>query len=47
LSETCDELFLLSKGNIIKSVKKEEFDTLESEMKAVTIGNKIEKLGLV
>lgn len=46
LNETCDEIFLLKNGQIIKSVLKEEFSNLESEMKAFTIGNKIEKLNL-
>ena len=46
LNDTCDEIFLLKNGKIIKSVLKEEFKHLESEMKAFTIGNKIEKLNL-
>jgi len=46
LSETCDEIHLLSNGSFIKSVQKSEFTSLESEMKQTTIGNKIEKLGL-
>ena len=46
LNETCDEIFLLKNGQIIKSVLKEEFSSLESEMKAFTIGNKIKKLNL-
>jgi len=46
LSETCDEIHLLSNGTFIKSVQKSEFTSLESEMKQTTIGNKIEKLGL-
>ena len=40
------EIFLLKNGQIIKSVLKEEFSSLESEMKAFTIGNKIKKLNL-
>jgi ABC-2 type transport system ATP-binding protein len=47
LSETCDEIHLLSNGSFIKSVQKSEFKSLESEMKQTTIGNKIEKLGLI
>jgi len=46
LSETCDEIHLLSNGIFIKTVQKSEFTSLESEMKQTTIGNKIEKLGL-
>jgi ABC-2 type transport system ATP-binding protein len=47
LSDTCDEIFLLHQGELVKSVKKENFSLLESDMKAVTIGNKIEKLELI
>jgi ABC-2 type transport system ATP-binding protein len=46
LSETCDEIHLLSNGTFIKSVERNEFSILESEMKKVTIGKKIENLGL-
>ena len=46
LSETCDEISLLKNGELSKSVLKDEFHRLESEMKEVTIGNKIEKLDL-
>ena len=46
LNDTCNEIHLLSKGCFIKSVQKEEFQSLEAEMKQMTIGNKIEKLGL-
>jgi ABC-2 type transport system ATP-binding protein len=46
LNDTCDEIFLLKNGQIIKRVLKEEFRNLESEMKEFTIGNKIEKLNL-
>lgn len=34
LSETCDEIHLLSEGEIIKSVQQQDFATLEQEMKA-------------
>ncbi len=47
LSETCDEIHLLKKGKIIKSVLKQEFSELEEEMKKVTIGSKINKLKLI
>jgi len=46
LSDTCDEIHLLSNGSFIKSVQKADFSALETEMKQITIGNKIEKLGL-
>ena len=46
LNDTCDEIFLLKNGQIIRRVLKEEFSNLESEMKEFIIGNKIEKLKL-
>ena len=46
LSEICDEIILLKQGRLIKSVKKESFAALESEMKDFLIGDKIERLGL-
>lgn len=46
LSDICDEIHLLRKGEQIKSVQKSEFKHLEQEMKEITIGNRIEKLEL-
>jgi len=46
LSDTCDEIHLLRKGEQIKSVQKVNFKFLEQEMKESTIGNRIEKLEL-
>jgi ABC-2 type transport system ATP-binding protein len=46
LSDTCDEIHLLRKGEQIKSVQKVNFKTLEQEMKEIIIGNRIEKLEL-
>ena len=46
LSDTCDEIHLLRKGEQIKSVQKVNFEFLEQEMKESTIGNRIEKLEL-
>ncbi|MDW5289924.1 ATP-binding cassette domain-containing protein [Formosa sp. PL04] len=46
LADTCDEIFLMKDGEIIKKVKQIDFDNLESEMKAFTIGNRIDKLEL-
>ena len=47
LSETCDEINLLSEGSIVKLVQRENFQSLETEMKQMTVGNRIEKLGLL
>jgi ABC-2 type transport system ATP-binding protein len=44
LSDTCDEIHLLRKGEQLKSVQKTEFKILEQEMKTMTIGNRIERL---
>ena len=46
LSATCDEIDLLENGRFVKSVQKQDFPALEQEMKEVTVGNKIELLGL-
>lgn len=46
LSDTCDEIYLLRKGEQIKSVQKEDFKNLEQEMKEITIGNRIDMLEL-
>lgn len=46
LSDTCDEIHLLTKGEQIKTVQKKDFKFLEEEMKDITIGNRIEKLEL-
>ena len=46
LSDTCDEIHLLKKGEPNRMVQRSTFSTLEQEMKSVTIGKGIEKLGL-
>ena len=46
LSDTCDEIHLLRKGEQIKSVNKTGFNDLEQEMKEITIGNLIKNLDL-
>ena len=46
LSETCDEIFLLKKGQIIKKVNRKDFEGLQKEMKEFTIGSRIQKIGL-
>jgi hypothetical protein len=38
---------LLNEGSIVKSVQREDFQSLETEMKQMTVGNRIEKLGLL
>ncbi len=47
LSDTCDEIHLLKNGVFIKKVYQEDFDKLEAAMKETTVGNKIDKLGLI
>ena len=46
LSDTCDEIHLLRKGEQIKSVNKTGFKDLEQEMKEIIIGNLIKNLDL-
>lgn len=46
LSDTCNEIHLLSSGEITKTVQSEHFSALEAEMKEVFIGSKIEQLEL-
>lgn len=46
LKDTCDEIYLLSKGSFTKRVMSQDFDALEKEMKEFTIGNILEKLNL-
>lgn len=46
LSDTCDEIHLLRKGEQVKSVNKTGFKDLEQEMKEITIGNLIKNLEL-
>jgi len=46
LSEVCDEILLLDKGEFVKSVQRNDFSALELEMKDVTVGNKLDKLEL-
>jgi len=46
LSDTCDEIHLLRKGEQIKSVNKAGFKDLEQEMQEITIGNLIKNLEL-
>ena len=46
LADTCDEIYLLKNGAIIRKVNQPDFNNLETEMKAFTVGNRIEKLEL-
>jgi len=46
LTATCDEIFLMKNGEIIRKVKQVDFSNLETEMKNFTIGNRIDKLEL-
>ena len=46
LSDICDEIHLLRKGEPIKTFQKDNFKSLEQEMKLIVVGNRIEKLGL-
>jgi ABC-2 type transport system ATP-binding protein len=46
LADTCDEIYLMKNGEIIKKVDQADFNTLEKEMKEFTIGSKIDKLEL-
>lgn len=46
LANTCDEIYLMKKGEIIKRVEQEDFNNLEREMKEFSIGNIIDKLEL-
>jgi ABC-2 type transport system ATP-binding protein len=46
LNDTCDEILILENNVISKRVVKSEFNQLETEMKKITIGNKIDLLGL-
>ncbi len=44
LNAICDEIFLLQSGAIEKRVLKDEFSTLEKEMQAFAIGDKLDNL---
>ena len=46
LNETCDKIHLLKKGELIKTVEKENFQDLEEEMKRKSIGNKVKEMQL-
>lgn len=46
LSDTCDEIHLLRKGDHVKTVQKAAFANLEQEMKSIIVGDRIEKLDL-
>lgn len=46
LSQTCDSIFLLKNGTIIKEVKQDNFYQLEEEMKTEMLLSQIDKLDL-
>ncbi|GHC61071.1 ABC transporter ATP-binding protein [Ulvibacter litoralis] len=46
LADTCDEIFLMKNGEIVKKVEQIDFNKLESEMKEFSIENRIDKLEL-
>ena len=46
LADTCDEIFLMKNGEIIRKVKQPDFNNLETEMKEFTLGKRIERLEL-
>jgi len=46
LTQTCDCLHLLDNGIISKTVSKPDFDSLENEMKSLSISDKLSKLDL-
>jgi len=46
LSDSCDEIFLLGNGELIKKVEQNEFSKLEAEMNKNSLGNKLEKFDL-
>jgi ABC-2 type transport system ATP-binding protein len=47
LSETCDYLHHLKNGRIIKSVAKNDFKSIEDEMKLTGVNHQIDKLNLI
>lgn len=46
LNDTCDEIHVLKEGKFIKQLDKKDFSSFETEMKRVSIGNRIELFGL-
>ena len=46
LADTCDEIYLMKNGEIVKKVEHADFNNLETEMKEFTIGNRIDRLEL-
>ncbi|MCU0347271.1 MAG: ATP-binding cassette domain-containing protein [Saprospiraceae bacterium] len=46
LNDTCDVIYLLKKGQIVRQADRAGFAQLEAEMRAFTIGDRIERLEL-
>jgi len=44
LSESCDEIILLSKGKVVKNVKKEDYEALELSMKQNILGKQSKRI---
>jgi ABC-2 type transport system ATP-binding protein len=44
LHDTCDEISVLQKGRLIQTVQKTDFETLEREMRAFIVGDKVDRL---
>lgn len=47
LKDTCDYIHVIENGHISRSVNRDGFDALESEMKNFTVQEKVNRLGLV
>ena len=46
LADTCNEIYLMKNGEIIRKVAQIDFNDLETEMKEFTVGNRIDRLEL-
>jgi len=46
LADTCDEIILMKEGKIVRTVLRNDFSGLETEMKEFSIGKRIENLDL-
>lgn len=46
LASVCDHISLMRKGQVVKSVPQHAFAALEAEMKAFTVGDRVERLNL-
>jgi len=46
LADTCDEIYLMKNGEIVRKAKQIDFNNLDTEMKEFTVGNRIDRLEL-